>query len=212
MTTPFSPWVGFPAIGLWVGLGHPALANADASFSRFTDWCTHYAELAPATQQTVSALLIYTGTEDCATAEARLQESPALALDGAGIVDLRPLSSLTQVRELYLYGNAVGDLRPLASLTQLQKLSISSNQVTSLQGLEALTLLEDLNLGDNQITDLGPLARLTQLQQLYLYDNQITDLAPLVDLTQLKRLSLQNNAIQNVAPPWRDSNNSNNCC
>ena len=122
----------------------------------------------------------------------------ALSLYDCEIIDVTPLSKLTQLTELYLDNNQIIDIAPIAKLTQLNDLLLSGNQVTDIAPITHLTQLTMLSLSGNQIIDVAPLAALKQLTDLFLSDNQIMDVAPLAALHQLKSLYLQNNYIHRL--------------
>ena len=53
-----------------------------------------------------------------------------LYLGGNKIVDLSPLSGMTNLTWLYLGGNQISDLNPLAGLTNLTTLDLAGNQIS----------------------------------------------------------------------------------
>lgn len=73
------------------------------------------------------------------------------------IIDISPLSGLTNLRELDLSGNQISDLTPLAKLTNLTELQLSRNQISDLRPLAGLTNLTELDLGWNEISDIAVL-------------------------------------------------------
>ena len=123
-----------------------------------------------------------------------------LSLRNNSITDVSPLSGLTQLIEVHLSGNSITDISPLSGLTQLTRLDLDSSSITDVSPLSGLTQLTYLSLSDNSITDVSPLSGLTQLTYLSLRNNSITDVSPLSGLTQLTYLSLHNNTITDVSP------------
>ena len=115
------------------------------------------------------------------------------------IVDLSPLSGLTNLTDLNLRSNSVVDVSPLAGLTNLSSLDLGSNAVVDISPLAGLTNLSSLDLGSNAVVDISPLAGLTNLQRLIIQDNQITDISPLAGLTNLGYLNIENNPIEDVS-------------
>ena len=124
----------------------------------------------------------------------------ALNLSFSSFSDVSFLSTLTQLRYLYLGSNRITDVTPFAELTQLTQLNLTNNTISDVSPLTKLTQLESLSLGVNNITDVTPLAELTQLRHLYLSHNTISDVEPLAELTQLKSLELHYNSITDVEP------------
>jgi Leucine-rich repeat (LRR) protein len=116
------------------------------------------------------------------------------------IIELSPLSNMTNFTELDLRKNQIMDLSPLVNMTKLTRLVLESNQVSDLSPLINLTNLTRLDLSYNKIMELFPLVNLTNLTELDLSDNQITDLSPLVNLTNLTRLGLESNQVSDLSP------------
>ena len=110
------------------------------------------------------------------------------------IVDLSPLASLTNLRELKVPGNEIVDVSPLASLTRLERLNLRSNEIVDVSPLASLTNLRWLSLASNQIVDASPLASLTRLDYLTV-GSRIVDVSPLASLTNLRTLGLSGNQI-----------------
>ena len=118
-----------------------------------------------------------------------------LAISQNPITDLRPLSNLTQLVQLYFEHvpeNAMDlDLRPLSTLINLEVLSLwntwISADISTLAGLKKLRVLE---LSSNQIEDISLLEGLTELRILQIKGSPIKDLHPLANLTNLRRLYL----------------------
>ena len=63
------------------------------------------------------------------------------------LIDITPLSGLTELRELDLggprTGNDIVDLTPLTRLTQLRELNLSANEIRDITPLSGLTELTD---------------------------------------------------------------------
>ena len=115
------------------------------------------------------------------------------------IIDLLPLSNLTNLRYLNLGFNQIIDLSPLSNLTNLEVLELSDNQIIDLSLLSNLTNLKELRLRKNKIIDITPLANLTNLYTLRLSDNMITDMTLLGNLkTNLKNIDFSYNLMTNL--------------
>jgi Leucine-rich repeat (LRR) protein len=74
------------------------------------------------------------------------------------LTSLAGLEHFLNLEALILEPGAVVDLSPLSNLTELRILDVSHNQVTDLTPLSGLTSLLVLTLNDNRISDLSPLA------------------------------------------------------
>ena len=64
------------------------------------------------------------------------------------ILDIGPLASLGQLRQLTLRNAEVTDLSPLTALTRLQSLDISGTKVKDLEPLTALISLQSLDCNE----------------------------------------------------------------
>ncbi|MEZ2301254.1 MAG: COR domain-containing protein [Microcoleus sp.] len=111
------------------------------------------------------------------------------------------ISSLTNLRVLYLSDNQLTELPEIAFLTQLQQLSLSNNQLKELpQTIASLTQLQVLYLHNNQLTELPEaIGSLTQLQFLSLSNNQLRELPEAItSLTQLQTIDLSTNQVREL--------------
>ena len=116
------------------------------------------------------------------------------------IVDISPLSRLTNIQRLGLGKNRIADVSPLSGLETLNYLDLSGNELTDISPLSSLKALSELNLMQNNITDLSPLSELSNLRTLDLSFNEITDLTPLSGLISLVELYLDRNQIADYSP------------
>ena len=114
-------------------------------------------------------------------------------------LDLTGIEKISALRHFYIYGFESVDLKELSSATQLTSLWVDRGNITSLNGLEGLTNLKTLDLTDNQISDLRPLSGLTNLMYLYLRDNQITTLSGLENLTNLTYINASGNPLTDTS-------------
>ena len=127
-----------------------------------------------------------------------------LSLQGNDITDLSFLTDMTGLRNLDLgNGNSsLVDLTPLSALTELEWLGLPQSQISDLTPLSGLTKLEGLYCNGSwgntagSISDLSPLANLTSLTELSIPVGQITDLSPLSGMTKLSRLQLYGDITQ----------------
>ena len=107
--------------------------------------------------------------------------------------------NLTQLTYLTLHYNfRIIDIRPLTNLTQLTELRLSRNRIVDIRPLANLTQLTELQLSHNRIVDISPLANLTKLTALTLANNVITDFSPLFGLN-LKNIDIDIRKLQELA-------------
>ncbi|XP_059189241.1 leucine-rich repeat-containing protein 23 isoform X2 [Centropristis striata] len=116
------------------------------------------------------------------------------------LIDLSPLTSLTQLLWLKVDNNAVACFKgqPFAHLTYLQWLSMAVNRLTDLDGLVG-PALESLNLSGNGIQKLNGLQGgcFANLVTLELRGNQL-DTTDGINLPNLRQLYLAQNAIKRL--------------
>jgi Leucine-rich repeat (LRR) protein len=114
-----------------------------------------------------------------------------LYLTCTSIVDLTPLEGMTQLTVLTLLQTEVSDIAPLSSLIQIKRLNLADTPVDDISSLEHLTELEFLNLAlCDSLDDISPLKRLTQLAEIYLTGSQVTDISPLSGMINLVDLEV----------------------
>jgi len=159
----------------------------------FADWCLNKANLSIETRHTVDVLLQVAETTDCHQASKTLSTRTELDLTNNQIVDIKPLSTLTNLDWLSLYNNQIVDIKPLSALINLNFLLLGKNQIVDIKPLSTLTNLRNLLLDNNQIVDIKTLSTLTNLNGLSLDNNQIFDIKSLSTLTNLSYLTLANN-------------------
>lgn len=133
--------------------------------------------------------------------EKNLKEREQLQAMYMGIRDLTGIEKMTSLKRLWLYSNdEIVDITPLTGLTQLTYLSLSGNAISDITPLANLTQLKSLWLDGNEISDITPLANLTQLESLWLHSNEISDVSIVENFKRLKNLSIKGNPIQNFTP------------
>lgn len=166
----------------------------------FLDWCLHstnskasitVAQIFTVLSEEIAAKQDVSEPEQltCQQADKLLRQKTSLDLDGGTymgnayndiqdkttlfITDLRPLQSLTNLREIDLSMQLIADLKPLRLLTNLTRLMLNSNKIVDIRSLASLKNLRYLNLQDNKITDIQPLGKLTKLTYLNVQYNPI---------------------------------------
>lgn len=111
-----------------------------------------------------------------------------LGLGNNNITDITALKGL-DLGWLYLSGNSISDLRPVSGMTNLYELYLDENPLSEDGALVPLTDLAGMRrlyLNGCGITDISPLVELyanaPMLEALFLYNNPIEDYSPLKDL------------------------------
>ena len=127
-----------------------------------------------------------------------------LSVDNKGISDITGLEYAMNLKELHISRNPITDLRPLASLTQLRELHFWHKEFhrinLDLSPLANLINLEVLSLQRNGISDISPLTGLKNLRHLHIIDNDISDVSPLAGLMHLRELWITGNPILDIRP------------
>ncbi|MGL5041705.1 MAG: leucine-rich repeat domain-containing protein [Culicoidibacterales bacterium] len=115
-------------------------------------------------------------------------------------VDLRPLSKLTELKELRLENGNALDLSTISGLTKLKVLTLRDNNIVSLDFLTNMVELTNLYLNRNMINDIGPLANLHNLEELSLNINPLSSLGALADLEKLVEISFRFTSVSDISP------------
>ncbi|HYX38592.1 MAG TPA: leucine-rich repeat domain-containing protein [Oligoflexus sp.] len=133
------------------------------------------------------------------------------------ISDLRPLASLSNLKELSLHGHKIVDFTPLNRFAQLERLKIQKNHdfksqkpvPVNLLAIEGLDSLQALDLSGNgealHVSELEQL-RLPKLRKLNLNHNLLKSLPDLSHFPALEEISLYGNQIKDISPLSKLSN------
>lgn len=99
-------------------------------------------------------------------------------LQGNMLTNVRPLTSLQNLRALDVARNRVASLAAISTLTALSHLSIEGNLLDSLAAVTALAALAELYAGGNRLATLRAIAPLAALPALLVVDIQACRLLP----------------------------------
>ena len=117
-------------------------------------------------------------------------------VNGNTVLDLQPLSGLTNLNRLNLSDNNISDISALSELKNLTTLlGLSGNNITDISALSVLKNLIYLELRDNNITDISALSALQNLTHLKISGNNITDISELTNIRNLLLLNLRSNPL-----------------
>ncbi|CAL5979719.1 DUF2252_family protein [Hexamita inflata] len=117
-----------------------------------------------------------------------------LNLNYCGTLQVGSLSTLINLKELYLQGNDIEDITALQYLIELTILDLCACKLSNVDGLKSLVNLKELYLNQNNI-DITPLQYLTQLTKLQLQSCGLQSVEALIPLQNLKELDLSHNQI-----------------
>jgi Leucine-rich repeat (LRR) protein len=116
------------------------------------------------------------------------------------ILDLSPLSKLSELRTINISGAWVDDLTPIRNLTHLENLIISNSQVSTLDPLRYSINLKNLDVSHTAISDLSPLPAFPSLERLNLSESSVTDITPVSSLPKLSDLRFANTSVHDLSP------------
>jgi hypothetical protein len=111
-------------------------------------------------------------------------------LNGLGVIDLTPISSLTNLRELNLHSTKVTSIAALTALTKLEVLNLKATLVHDLSPIAGFLSLKSLDVTDTDISQLGPLSHIETMEELGIGGKQIPSLVSLTNLKHLKTLRI----------------------
>jgi hypothetical protein len=160
-----------------------------ASFKSYCEKAT----LTSTETQTVQKVLSYFGEKRCVDFDD--QDANKVSLRGEGLVSLRPLVYLTELKRLYLQKNQIASIDDLKFLPQIELLEISKNPVADISTLAELRLLKELDIANTYISDLLPLKKLRYLKTLNMRNTKVTELAPLTEIPNLKKACTYENTV-----------------
>lgn len=112
----------------------------------------------------------------------KLPNLECLVISNAKITNISYVSSLKNLRSLYLQRNNISDITPLKGLTKLEVLSLNGNRISKISALSSLTQLTELYISDNLIADYTPIAGLKQLNSLFLKGNKSVNYSKLANV------------------------------
>ncbi|WP_142415732.1 leucine-rich repeat domain-containing protein [Hathewaya massiliensis] len=121
------------------------------------------------------------------------------ARDNKFIKNIKPLSNLKNLKELWLDGNIIDDITSLENLTELTWLKLDKNNLYSISSLRKLTKMEKLSVRGNKLKTLNGIENMSNLQWLEAEKNEIWDIKQVKALTKLTILELKNNKIENIS-------------
>lgn len=120
------------------------------------------------------------------------------------VESLEGLQYATSARQIdigytaYKPGKRIMDLSPISGLTQLDQLFLKGDGIDDISDLKNLTNLTSLWLNENQIQDISVVRGMKKLSQLSLCGNKLTDVQAAMDLPRLRSLDLSRNAIETL--------------
>lgn len=110
-------------------------------------------------------------------------------LNGSGVVDASPLSSLVNLRELNLHSTRLRKTDFLTTLTHLVTLNLGETLISDISAASALHQLESLEIRGTRVTDLSPISQ-GVLKELIISGAQIPGLVSFAPQSTLRKLQI----------------------
>jgi Leucine-rich repeat (LRR) protein len=136
-----------------------------------------------------------------------LRALPISHLQAAGLkeIDSDIITTLSELKELFIAGTPIQNPERLAELPKLEYLSISNcSDIVNFGFLSRMTRLKSLSASDTKISDLTILKHIPELTHLILDRTPIYDLTPLEDhADSLELLSIEETTISDFRPLLR---------
>ncbi len=114
------------------------------------------------------------------------------------IINLDPLSELSDLTWLDISGTSIDDLSPIRNLNKMKVLRANSTLIEDLSALKYNITLEELEVANTIVDNLGMLASLRNLQKLNLADTQVSRITNLKNCPNLIALNLSGTRIANI--------------
>lgn len=134
-----------------------------------------------------------------------------LDLTGNAIVDISPITKLSEIETLLLNENSLSSLPDMSAMSKLQTLEISNNVLTSISGIENCSALLVLDISGNRLNSINEAASVYTLNKLDFSNNHVSQLPNwdtschlvtingatnnITDLTPLSGLGMLNNVL-----------------
>ena len=139
---------------------------------------------------------------DMAELDAKLKQvtqKQSVDLSGIfGIIDVEPVSELSDLTWLDISGTSVEDISPLRNANKLKTLRANSTLIEDLSALKYCLTLEELEVADATLDDLSVLANLPNLQKINLSGTQVSRINGLKNCPNLTSLNLSGTRISNI--------------
>ena len=116
------------------------------------------------------------------------------------IKDLKPISELSQLKEINITNTNINDLEHIRNLKNIEILNCSGSEVVGLSSLRYLSSLINLNLSNTKVQDLTTLGGLENITKLNISNSQVEDITPLETIYSLNQLDISHTLIGNLSP------------
>ena len=114
------------------------------------------------------------------------------------IINLEPLSELSDLTFLDVSGTSIEDLSPMRNINKLKVLRANSTLIEDISTLKYNITLEELEVANTTIDDLGVLSSIRALEKLNLSNTQVSRISNLKSCPNLVTLNLSGTRITNI--------------
>ncbi|MBN2236012.1 MAG: leucine-rich repeat domain-containing protein, partial [Bacteroidales bacterium] len=135
------------------------------------------------------------GNQDIINLEplSKLSNLRTLDVSNTSIEDIYPVRNLTKLHNLNCSGTFINKVDALVYSMELRVLNISNTAISSLKDISNLVNLKILDISNTQVEDLSSCSEMTLLEDLKMRNTMVMDLEPLQTLTSLNYLDLSDN-------------------
>ena len=116
------------------------------------------------------------------------------------IIDLEPISRLSNLRTLDVSYTQIQDIFPCRNITKLHALNCSNTFIDSVDPLIYSMELVILNISNTNTTSIEPLANLSNLRILDISNTKLDNLEAILEMGLLEDLKMRNTLITDFAP------------
>ena len=165
-----------------------------------TDFMASYPIVDPATGQTTLMDKVFKNDMNELDAKLKLvTQKQRVDLSGIReIINLEPLSELSDLTWLDVSGTSIEDLAPVRNLNKLKVLRANSTLIEDLSALKYNITLEELEVANTTIENLDVLSTLRNLQKLNINNTQVSRISNLKSCPNLTTLNLGGTRIANI--------------
>lgn len=119
--------------------------------------------------------------------------------DNKEIINLEPLSQMSDLRYIDCSGTEVIDINPIRNLNKISYLDLSNTNVTNISNLKYANDIETLKIDSTNINNISVVSSFSKLKTLYIQATDVYDLSPLSTCSNLFILNASNTTVDSIA-------------
>jgi Leucine-rich repeat (LRR) protein len=123
-----------------------------------------------------------------------------LDISGTSVEDISPLRNANKLKTLRANSTLIDDLSPLKYCLTLEELEVANATIDDLSVLENLPNLQKINLSGTDVSRINGLKNCPNLTTLNLSGTRISNIGIVQDLPLLKNLDISNTAVRDLSP------------